>query len=199
MTTYPTMMEILRTTKISLRDFLVEVFRDRGDYEIIFAEQSNPRVQPPYVVVELITGLVKTGSLDEHLPETDTESYRVRGFRRFTASITCIGKTDSYDHEKTIDPMGMALEIQNALELPTKRDFLTECNLSVVEDNLINDVPIQLETDVEPRAVYDIVFSIGVITEDDPGRIDTVEFEGNLDTDCDGVLDKSTGKVTVNI
>ena len=201
------MRKIMNGIQETIRKYLVAVYENEGiEVPVVFAEQSVPQPpSPPYVAFKMLTGLIKTGTLDEQIPETDTTPYKVRAQRNFTVQITCVGKATE-DNETTIRATDLAASIQNSLDLPSFRGLLQfpseegfeGGNLTPIIDNAIVDATVALETDAEPRAIYDITFAIAFETTDDISRIETIEFQGAVDTNMDGNFDKAIGPVTVN-
>lgn len=188
------------------RRVLRKWMEDTTNLEVVFADRSTPRPDAPYIAFKILTGLNKIGALDEIVreklidvgPPEVFESLKVKGSRQFTVSITCVGKaSEDEDDEDWVRGMDIASQLQNSLDLPSVHEVFRAANLSVVVDNAITNADEFLETDVEPRAVYDIIFSTMLVTEDDAGRIETVKFQGDFDTNQDGNNNLSTGEVEV--
>ncbi len=187
------------------REAIQKWLSDTTDLVVVFGERSDPQPDKPYISFKFLTGLIKVGSQDEFVaavkaqtgpPAVAEKPAHVVHQRNITVSITAIGRynddPDKYDRASDI-----LAQVQNSLGLPTTVQIFRAAGLALRQDDTISDISVLLDTETESRAVFDIIFGVALTTEDDPGFIDTVELEGNFDSDQDGVADDVTFNTTV--
>lgn len=203
----PSVRQVMNEIREHIRQWIVAVFeRENFQPEVIPAELSLPRPNPPYITFKIASLNTKRGAVDEQIPlidanpggAPDIQSYKTRATREFTLSIQFFGLA-SEDWEQAISAMDMAMAVQNSIDLRSVKDFFSEKNLGIVNDNNIQDISELIDSETEPRAIYDVIMSARFETEDEAITfIESIEYQGDFDTNMDGTFNKSTGPVTVS-
>jgi hypothetical protein len=166
---------------------------------VVIAQESDPRPAEAHVSFKLLTGLVKLGSSDELLVDKSNGIITLRGHREFTVAIEAVGNPVSPqdDLETQIRATDILQGVHLSLDLPSVRDKFSAVGVAIVNEGTVTDISQILETETEPRALLEIVLRARFDVIDDVGYFDRVQFSGDLDTDCDGVDDYTTGTIEV--
>lgn len=176
-------MDVIVAKYAEIREVVQRWLEDVTDYPSIFAEESSPRPDAPYTAFKFLTSLQKIGAVDEQIPATSSRAYKIRHFRQFTLSIQAFGRRDDDEY---ISAGAILSHVQNTLDVPTVAEVFRDIGLSLVSEGSVTDISQELDTEVEPRAVLDIIFNVCFETEDDPGVIESVAVRGLFDLDGDG-------------
>ena len=143
--------------------------------QVVQAQQDAPRPTDsngnPATYVTFQNGnITRRGTGDELRFKQGDNAFEVWGQRRVNYLIEAIG-------EKAFSTIS---DIQNSLGLPSMRDLLRARGLGVVDEGNVVDVTKFLETEFEPRAQLTVTFGYTTVTSEDPGRIEKVNLNGNM-------------------
>ena len=160
--------------------------KDQGVYEwlkkalgdnfpIVQAQQNAPRPtdssgEPTTYVTFQNGNIIRQGTGDELRYKQGDDAFEVWGQRRVNYLIEAIGA----------NAFSTISDVQNSLGLPSCRDLLRARGLGVVDEGNVVDITKFLETEFEPRAQLTVTFAYTTVTSEDPGRIEKVNLNGNL-------------------
>lgn len=136
---------------------------------VIWDRPNAPRPDPPYALLNILSGPRKTGrAAEERYKELDTFVYAMR--KEFTLTVGIYGG-DGY-----LKQLGNLLD---SLEKPSALTTLRQAGLACWGFEPPVDLSTLLDTQFENRAAVDIFFAYGETMEDDAvGEIQKVRFTG---------------------
>lgn len=134
---------------------------------VIWDRPNAPRPDPPYALLNILSGPRKTGrAAEERYKELDTFVYAMR--KEFTLTVGIYGG-DGY-----LKQLGNLLD---SLEKPSALTTLRQAGLACWGFEPPVDLSTLLDTQFEDRAAVDIFFAYGEAMEDDAvGRIESVNM-----------------------
>jgi hypothetical protein len=183
--------------RVAIYDWLNQAVNQGNDTApnatpIFRAEQDTirPKNGVLYIEYKFLTGLVKIGTNDELLPKLDGNGaptndniFILKGQRNITVSVNAYGENSA----------GCMAQIQQSLSSPVECSILRAACLAVRNDESFTDVSAMLETKVEERQAFDVVFGFTLETEVDAGKIESVEVENTLPGGKTVIIDKNIG------
>ena len=135
-----------------------------GAEKIIWVDQDAPRPSRPYAAMEIIAGPVQVGH-DELREGSQDGSYNVTGNRRLTVTVTLFGN----------ESMALISRLHSSLEKPRVRDGLrSRGGLALIQQEDVQKISLKLETRIESRHQFDVIFSCVSAVEDNIGFIKDV-------------------------
>lgn len=145
----------------------------------IWSHPDAPRPERPYSTLQIIS-VQRVG--DAVAAPVDAQGMRqVSGDREAVVSITVYADAVNRDPRAALD---MATALRDSLDLVTARHTLKQGGWAVRGFELLTDAPQLLETQWEPRAVFDVRFGTTVDQLEDVGLIESIEVTGRVrDTD----------------
>lgn len=147
--------------------------------QCILEEQGNQNfVRPklPYFSFKLTTPAAKTG--DDAMEYVTAETFNRGGERKMVVSFHCYAP----EQEQAYNFMA---QWQAALELQTIQAILRSAKIAVWTIGGVADLTQLLNTGYEARAQMDVQFGIASNLAEDLGSIETVEIQGQVDTDVE--------------
>jgi hypothetical protein len=156
------------TTYAAVQDAIYAwVSANIGGATAIFSDQDAQQPDRPYVTIKLLP-VVKLGVLDEERSPNEFGIAKIVGHREVTASIQSYGP----------GAMQLAYGLQDSLQKRTILDEIFFTNgMAVVNDATITNLSEDLETEIEERALLEVMFRYPTEQNDDVGVIESVEVE----------------------
>ncbi len=141
--------------------------------KVIWLDQDMPRPETPYIGARM-TSFKNIGREYVDSPDSDGKG-KIFKHKEFTLNIHCFGT-------KTVDPMEVALNIEDAQDKETQKAILEAQQLVIVTTLMgATDTSIKLDTTFESRASIDFKFRSPFEIEDSgQGLIETINVEGSL-------------------
>lgn len=156
----------------ALRDWVTS----RTGLPVIWSHPDAPRPERPYVALQ-ITALTRIAR--ETIGSVDEDGIaQISGDRDAVISVTVYERADAADPRAALT---RAVELRDSLELPSVRNslYVDGWALRAVEFGP-NDVPELLDTQWEPRAVFDVRFGTSISQDDDLGLIEAIAGTGTV-------------------
>ena len=144
--------------------------------KVIWDRPPAPRPDPPYALLNILSGPQQVGEAEERYKELDTFVYAMRWTFTFTVGIY---GGDGY--------LAQIANLAKSLTKPSARATLRQAGLAVWGSEPPVDLSALLDTQFEDRAAVDILFAYGEAVEDNAvGEIQKVRFTGQ-----DGLIDET--------
>jgi len=163
------------STAIDLTGFLGTIFdwiasQNLVDKNRIIEDRPNiDRPKPPYISYSILTGPGKVGSRDNITHETNA-TFRISGPRTITVSIKSYGEGSKQ----------IMADLCDSTELQAVQQLFQLGNIAVWGIPLVADISAQLETGWEERSQLDMLMGATAIQDEDQGKIETVEYTGDV-------------------
>lgn len=159
----PTVTQI----KAALRTWAINAVDGTGaEGRVIFVDQGQPRPARPYLDVK-VNG-IETRGRDELRPIDDDGLRDVVGVRAVRATINAYGP----------DALELAERTRSALWLENTTDLLRAAGISFWRAEPTLDITTEIDTSIEPRAVFEALFGVASVQTENVGAIECVEGEG---------------------
>lgn len=158
----------------ALRAWVLSAMDDAyPDEQIIIADQGQPRPERPYGDIRI--DAIESRGRDEQRPVDDYGDRDVVGVRAVRVTVQFYGP----------GAVQLAERARSALYLETVTDVLSAAGVAFWSAMPVLNLPIEIETEIEPRAAFDVVFGVASVQSEDVGLIETVEGTGTF-SDVDG-------------
>jgi len=145
--------------------------------------QSAPRPENPYVSFSPMSSIEVVGVDERRFEDSTTEI--LRGQRILTCELEGFSDSESR-FDGNDNAWDMLQELRFALSYPEVIEKLTSINCRIVEEGVVSDSSLTLNTTNEPRAVWSFTVSTVIVQTIDSGAIETVNATGNIEaTDGD--------------
>jgi hypothetical protein len=162
-----------------MSDAIRQWVADQTGLTTIWMHPNAPRPVRPYCTLQITdVALVgepvyrKVGANGERQVWLDREA---------TVSVQVYESTDTADPRAALE---RAEDLRDSLELVTVRQDLADAGWAVRGYELLSDVPQLLDSQWEPRAVFDVRFGTTKELIEDVGLIESIEITGSVrDTD----------------
>lgn len=139
-----------------------------GAAKVIWDKPNAPRPDPPYALLNILSGPLATGPAEEQYKELDTFIYAMRW--EFTLTVGIYGGNGYLEQLKNLIA---------SLQLPSSQATLRQAGLAFWGSEPPVDLSSLLDTQFEMRAAVDMRFAYGEAIEDDAvGEIQKVRFTG---------------------
>lgn len=156
----------------------------------VWANQDAPQVPRPFGVLNIISGPNKTNGLDERRFDVDCESYQTVSMREITVSFQV--ETETVENDKRpISPDCLSRAFLEKLLFgatqPTLKLTLTDAGLSIIDEQAIQNLDLEIADTMVSRSQMDIRFLVAsILTDEQPtGIIEKVivssDWEGASD------------------
>lgn len=179
-------MNLIRKRMDEVRNTLLTWLENVTGFTVVLSGQDFVRPTPPYLSLNIITGFIKIGSIDELIYNSNKQKWILKGVREFVTSIEAYGIPTSGTYQSIYRAVDILGEVQFSLNKPETISLFNNIGIAVVNENEIIDITELLDTEYEPRASYDITLRLTLDEEVDPGEIKTVIASGEFDTNQDG-------------
>ena len=160
-------------------DALRQWVADQTGLTTIWMNPNAPRPPRPYCAIQIIN-VARIGEPYRTGPD-------VNGFSTITADREAVVSIQVFESASNPDPrsaLETATDLRDTLELITVRAKLADAGWAVRAFELLTDAPQLLETQFEPRAIFDVRFGTTKELLEDVGLIESIEVTGAVrDTD----------------
>lgn len=121
-----------------------------------------------YIEYKFLTGLIAVGLKDELRYDKDQDKFFLFGRREFSVQVEAFG-------DKAPECVA---QIQQGLSAPNICEILRNAGIAVIDDNVISDATLFLETEYEPRALLDVRMSTALQNFDIVDGLGTIDSVG---------------------
>lgn len=145
----------------------------------IWLNPNAPRPERPYCALQIIN-VSRIGQPHRTGPNAEGVS-TITADREATVSIQVFKSVTNGDPRSALEA---ASDLRDTLELITVRNTLAQAGWAVRAFELLTDSPQLLDTQFEPRAIFDVRFGTTKQLLEDVGLIESIEVTGAVrDTD----------------
>ncbi len=137
-------------------------FKEQVEPHIIWAEQTGPQPEPPYLTLKVISN-PDVGVKAPFTYENDTLSYEKQ--KSLTLRVNMYGE----------NAMEVLSKLDDSLSLPEVREYFIKNELSAYDTAGVFDTTVFLDTIYEQRATLDVFFYYGQSIVSKVKSINTVE------------------------
>ena len=160
---------------LAIEDALIDWIETiHADITPIWANQDGSRPDPPFALLDIISGPFNLGTPEERYKEEDTYTYNIRKWATLNVQVVAD------------NALVRSAAIANALDLPTRQSVLQAAGIAAHSTQGLRDITALQETDHEVRATIDIIISWPEPVDDAPGeirRVRAIGDMGSLETD----------------
>lgn len=154
------------------------------EMQVVWETPNVPRPKTPHASLNFIAGPVKIGH--DGLKHLTGEDFEVRGQRTMTLNIQVHGPN-------AFEPM---LGIHASMDNPVVLEALRKAGIAIWTEGAVSDVSLEVESGIEDRFSMDVIIGVASNITVQPGYIDKVEAEGNVEDEEGG--DHLFGPVVIN-
>ena len=135
----------------------------------IWLNQNAPQPAAPYVTLNIISGPTKVGINDSQIFNNDTMLYEITGVRLFSLDVNVYGR----------DSLQIATDLSLSIENPDVQAFFRQANITPYGSTpSVRDISQLLDTIIESRHMFELVFMAAYLMTTSTTYIETVEAQG---------------------
>lgn len=140
---------------------------------IIFANENGPRPELPYITI-LTRIASKKGSIPFYDRAANDGTQRIKYDIDYSLSLQCYGNSEN-------DPITILQGLKDEMQKQSNLGYFYLSGLAIREDNEIQDISTLIDSTIEKRALWELIFGVGHEIIDDPNFIEKVEGSGDID------------------
>lgn len=140
------------------------------DHTAIFSQQDGPRPDKPYLTLKL-TGPFRVTTTDPRTFDSDSNTFKFAGYRRFNLSIQSYG----------LENLDVLDEIILGTQDPEYKSILKDCDIGIESRGNVTDITSLISTKWEKRGSLDISFITSKIKLTNIGLIESAEIDGEVE------------------
>lgn len=161
----------MRLKKADVEDAFYEWAAKAAGVEVVFSEQSNVKLDAPFITLKVISGPKRMGSTDD-LEYVSGDDFKIIGRREMTISVQAFG-CEAFD---------ILSNLSTSFSEPDVQGFFQSKNIGIVDEGSPNDLTNLLDTDFQGRASMDIRFYVLDVKQVKVGTIRKTNVTGEIDT-----------------